>query len=46
MPIISKKFTIKKAISVHHIGDQEVRGVKENVKYMSTTSTVFGEYTT
>ena len=28
MPIISKKLTIKKARSVHHVGDKEVRGVK------------------
>ena len=28
MPIVSKKLTIKKAISVYHVGDKEVRGVK------------------
>ena len=28
VPIISKKLTIKIIISVHHVGDNEVRGVK------------------
>ena len=28
VPVISKKLAIKKAISVHYVGDKEVRGVK------------------
>ena len=37
MPIISKKLTTKKAKSVHHVGDKEVRGVKAAINKIVCT---------